>query len=322
MKINPHPVQVMHRFSVHSEVVTDTRTGLMWTRNAALSEFPLTWTEALDFVAGQNRSRACGHDDWRLPNRRQLFSLMSREQINPSLPAGHPFENVFTGYYWTATSCARLPDQAWYVHLGGARVFKGMKHGSYMVWPVRPAADVPMQVLPTGQRHCYDPRGRKIDCANSGQDGAFQSGRSMAFPRFTAEGALVSDRATGLTWTKIADGAGEFLDWTSARQRVAQMNQQQAHGYTDWRLPHIVELESLTDMDTHSPALPAGHPFVKVGDACWSGTTSRYDTEYAWVLYLRDGAVGVGYKRLAEFHLWPVRGKPFHPAAEVVIGEG
>jgi hypothetical protein len=30
-------------------------------------------------------------------------------------------------------SCARLPNQAWYIHLGGARVFKGMKHGSYMV---------------------------------------------------------------------------------------------------------------------------------------------------------------------------------------------
>ncbi len=144
----------------------------------------------------------------------------------------------------------------------------------------------------------------------------------MTAPRFAIEGALVFDRATGLTWTKIADEVGGPLDWTSARQRVERLNQQQGHGYTDWRLPHIVELESLTDMDTHSPALPAGHSFVEVGDACWSGTTSRYDTDYAWVLYLRDGAVGVGYKRLAEFYLWPVRGTPFFPEADAVMGEG
>ena len=57
--------------------------------------------------------------------------------INPSLPTGAPFENVFAGYYWTATTCSRFKNQAWYIHLGGGRIYRGMKYGSYMVWPVR-----------------------------------------------------------------------------------------------------------------------------------------------------------------------------------------
>lgn len=33
----------------------------------------------------------------------------------------------------------------------------------------------------------------------------------------------------------------------------------------------------------------------------WSSTTSMYESRYAWVLYMRDGAVGVGFKPLSEF---------------------
>ncbi|MCA1792906.1 MAG: DUF1566 domain-containing protein [Desulfotignum sp.] len=66
-------------------------------------------------------------------------------------------------------------------------------------------------------------------------------------------------------------------------------------------------LEGITDMDCHSPALPPDHGFVEVQDFYWSATTSMVDRDYAWVLYTVDGAVGVGYKPLSEFYLWPVR---------------
>jgi hypothetical protein len=85
------------------------------------------------------------------------------------------------------------------------------------------------------------------------------------------------------------------------------MNKTRAHGFSDWRLPTIGELERLTDLDCHSPALPASHPFFHVQDYYWSTTTSAYDSQYAWVLYTRDGVVGVGYKPLKEFYVWPVR---------------
>ncbi len=293
------------RFTPSGDTVQDRLTGLVWTQDAAPAEFPLTWTEALDAVRDMNHENAFGHSDWRLPNRRELFSLVSHVQINPALAADHPFGNVFTGYYWSATTCARLPNQAWYVHLGGARLFKGMKHGSYMVWPVRGDS---VNVYRTGQTRCFDADGTPVPCDGTGQDGDRRTGLPWPSPRFETGGETVHDRLTGLTWLRNADLTGKPLTWHDAVETVRQMNTERTHGHADWRLPDIRELESLTDMDAHSPALPREHPFTNVQPFYWSGTTSMYDTTYAWTLYLIDGPVGVGYKERPEFYLWPVRG--------------
>ncbi len=114
--------------------------------------------------------------------------------------------------------------------------------------------------------------------------------------------------ATGLTWSKNANIYRETVDWRSAFDLVLQMNKEWKYGYNDWRVPNIVEFESLTDMGRHSPALPIDHLFIDVKDFYWSSTTSMYDMSYAWALYMIDGAVGVGHKPLPEFYLWPVRG--------------
>ena len=297
----------MTRFEALADVVYDRQTGLMWTRSAAVSDFPLAWEEALTFIKDMNNESRFGYSDWKLPDRRELFSIVSRDTINPSLPAGHPFFDIFPGYYWTSTSCARVPDQAWYIHFGGARVFKGMKHNAYMVWPVRVADGDGKRTLPTGQRNCYDANGHKIACKSTGQDGEFQPDTPSG-PRFDSSADVVYDRLTGLTWMKNADIGDGMIDWQAAFGAVKEINLNTAGGYDDWRLPDIVELESLIDMDRHSPALPADFSFINVREFYWSSTTSRYDTDYAWVLYLIDGAVGVGYKVLKDFYLWPVRG--------------
>ena len=299
----------MNRFEEQNEVVIDKKTGLTWTKNASLSDFPMTWDEALAFIKDLNHSGLYGYNDWKLPNRKELLSVTSHETINPSLPPYHPFENVFNSYYWTSTSCARLPDQAWYIHLGGARVFKGMKYGSYMVWPVRIAENHNnSQVLQTGQKHCYNENGIIIDCYNTGQDSQFQSGLNYDKNRFTEKTHFIQDNATGLTWLKDANIYKGTMDWKATFDRVLHMNREQQYGQNDWRVPNILELESLTDMGQHSPALPIDHLFMGVQDFYWSSTSSMYDTNYAWVLYMVDGAVGVGHKPLSEFYLWPVRG--------------
>ena len=45
------------RFGLRDDEVIDQLTGLIWCRNANLAEFPLTWQEALDFVADMNREQ-------------------------------------------------------------------------------------------------------------------------------------------------------------------------------------------------------------------------------------------------------------------------
>jgi hypothetical protein len=125
------------RFSVQGDLIFDELTKLTWAKDANLAGFPLTWNESLAYVDNINQRKFFGYSDWKLPSRKQLFCLVSHMQVNPALPKDHPFMNVFNGYYWTSTEVARYPLQAWYVHFGGGRVFKGMKHGSYMVLPVR-----------------------------------------------------------------------------------------------------------------------------------------------------------------------------------------
>jgi hypothetical protein len=298
----------MMRYDIFPDSVADRASGLMWSRDAALTEYPLTWTEALAWIDDLNRMRLAGFHDWRLPNRRELFSLITHTAINPALPPGHPFTNVFPAYYWTSTTVSRLPDQAWYVHLGGARVFKGMKSGSYMVWPVRRTDDVPEVIYWTGQQRCYSAAGALRECAGSGQDGEFRAGLAWPVPRFEVQDDVAVDRLTGLVWTLDADPAAGPVTWEAAGRIVSEVNASRKYGFSDWRLPHIRELESLCDMQHYSPALPQDHPFREVREFYWSCTTSRYDPGYAWTLYALDGNVGVGYKPGADFHLWPVRG--------------
>ena len=79
------------RFSQENETVLDHLTGFTWSRDANLGGFPMPWQEAIAFIAGMNRRKWAGFDDWRLPNRRELRSLMSYQTKKPPLPEGHPF---------------------------------------------------------------------------------------------------------------------------------------------------------------------------------------------------------------------------------------
>lgn len=299
-----------NRFEASEYTVTDRKTGLMWVKNAGISEFPLTWKEAFEFTEDLNRDAHGGFTDWRLPNRRELFSLVSHENINPTLDSGHSFVNVFQGYYWTASTCARVPAQAWYVHFGGGKVYRGMKYASNMVWPVREPSPGRVQIPFSGQAHCFDENGDAAPCEKHPlQHGALSSGIPWPAPRFEVANGYILDRLTGLTWTRKACSDARFLTWKDAHEVIAGMNQRHAYGFSDWRVPAIRELESLADLGRHSPALPGGHPFSEVSDFYWSGTTSMYEQRYAWAFYTKDGAVGVGFKGNPEFSLWPVRGQ-------------
>ncbi len=294
----PWPVP---RFETQEDTVIDLLTGLIWPRNANLAEFPLSWQEALDFVSRMNRDQLLAYNDWRLPNRRELRSLISHQTKRPALPANHPFINIFLSWYWSSTTAAINTSHAWYVNMDGGRMFYGGKDQSFMLWPVRGQGN---GVLPgTGQIACYNERGEIIDCAGTGQDGEYSSSRFWCSPRFEVDQKCVADKLNNLCWRQAADLCGPVL-WQEALAEVEQMNQQ--GDSPDWRLPNINELESLIDCATHSPALPVGYPFDSLEDVYWSSTSSLYEPDWAWALYLDKGAVGVGMKAQAKFHVWAV----------------
>ncbi|MGE5174402.1 MAG: DUF1566 domain-containing protein [Betaproteobacteria bacterium] len=291
------------RFELENDIVTDRLAGLVWTKDANLAEYPLTWQEALDYIKDMNRKKSFGFSDWRLPNRHELRSLMSHQTRKPALPEGHPFQNVFLGWYWTSTTAAKDSAYAWYVHMEGARMFYGHKEQFFLLWPVRGQGN---GILPaTGQTECYDSSGRPVPCAGTGQDGEFRFGMPWPVPRFEVLGNTVIDHATNICWPRTADLTGRPVTWKEALETVAALNKRSS-GEQRWRLPNINELESLVDCSRHSPALLQGHPFIHVRDGYWSSTTSMFEPDWAWALYFAKGAVGVGQKWGAHFHAWPV----------------
>jgi hypothetical protein len=292
------------RFKTDGETVNDRLTGLTWPVNANLAGFPLAWQEALDFAAAMNGRAEFGCTDWRLPNRRELRSLISYRARRPALPDDHPFANVVLNWYWTSTTAAINPAYAWYLHMDGARMFYGGKNQFYLVWPVRGVSGV----LPaTGQDGCFDALGGRISCTDQVQDGGSLSGTAWPEERFVVEGSVVRDRLTGLQWLRRASLSRDEVSWAEALKLVVEMNGQGKEAGRSWRLPNINELESLVDSSTHSPALPKGHPFEQVRQVYWSSTTSCYEPDWAWALYLTKGALGVGIKRDRNFHVWPVK---------------
>lgn len=292
------------RFVLQGETVRDRLTGLIWSRDANPNGFPVNWQEAFDAIAAMNRDNYLGCNDWRLPNRLELRSLMSYQSRKPALPAGHLFANIFLGWYWSATSAAINPAYAWSVHLEGARMFYGGKDQYYLFWPVRGTGNGLLHR--TGQKLCYDSRGGIIQGAGSGQDGDYRLGHHWPVPRFVPGELTVLDRLTDLCWARQTDLSDGPVSWQQALDLVQGMNRSRFAGIDRWRLPNINELESLVDCAAHSPALPADHPFISLREGYWSATTSFFETDWAWVLYLVKGACGVGHKPGRTFFVWPV----------------
>ncbi len=82
--------------------VTDTFTGLMWQRNTAnTGEDKLTWMQALQFCEDLEFA---GYKDWRLPNVRELSSIVNYNRANQAI------NSVFvvgSHLYWTSSTNMR-----------------------------------------------------------------------------------------------------------------------------------------------------------------------------------------------------------------------
>lgn len=296
------------RFQLLGQTVRDRLTGLIWTQKANFTDFPIQWTEALESVSGMNRDSFEGHTDWRLPNRRELRSLISYQTRDPALPRPIPFMDVFLGWYWTGTTAAINPAYAWYVHLEGGRMFYGRKSEFRLVWPVRGKG---RGALPaTGQKECFDSEGSTIPCRGTGQDGELQLGAPWPEPRFQPTSDTVLDRLTGLVWTRCADLGGGWTTWEEAFGIMAELNAKRLGGRMDWSLPTINEMESLVDASRHTPAVQAGHPFHDVREAYWTSTSSGFEPDWCMALYMFKGAVGVGQKKDPNFSVWAVSRGP------------
>ena len=89
-------------------IVTDSTTGLVWQDDAIGNS--MTWESAITHCEGLSLG---GHEDWRLPNIKELTSLVEDTKSYPSID--DIFESKVSSFYWSSTTNADNSANAWYV---------------------------------------------------------------------------------------------------------------------------------------------------------------------------------------------------------------
>jgi hypothetical protein len=133
----------------NGEAVLDKETGLVWQQAPETPPNPttaVTWPEAQLIC---NTSDVGGRTGWRLPTLQELTSLQDPAIASPGpiLPPGHPFSNVQSAAYWSATSDARDFTGAWFVafNVAGANIVAKVGAFTRHVWCVRGGSGVDSQ---------------------------------------------------------------------------------------------------------------------------------------------------------------------------------
>ncbi|QHI70920.1 DUF1566 domain-containing protein [Tichowtungia aerotolerans] len=215
----------------HSDgTVSDLGAGLMWTQDPGEKK---TWTEA---VAGAEKCKTGGYDDWRLPTIKELYSLVNFSGIDPdprSATGTVPFidTDFFKFQYGKEEDGDRIIDSQWATStiyegkvMRGARAMFGVNFADGRIKGY-PVDDMPG----CGAKTFYVIYVRGNE--KYGQNDFVDNGDGT-----------VTDRATGLTWMQADSGKG--MDWEEALEYAEKMK---FAGHDDWRLPNAKELQSIVD---------------------------------------------------------------------------
>lgn len=118
--------------------ITDNATGLMWAKdgNAAGCNNGNTklWADAIDWAEGLSFA---GHSDWRLPNVKELRSIVDFSKKDPCIDTTY-FPNTKGDYYWTSTTWNLVTTNAWNVQfIYGRSRYSDKSTGNFYVRAVR-----------------------------------------------------------------------------------------------------------------------------------------------------------------------------------------
>lgn len=143
----------------------------------------------------------------------------------------------------------------------------------------------------------------------AGDDATYQP--AISSPSYTNNGdGTVTDNVTGLMWVR-SSGSATYA-WVNALSSCAvTMNSPGFAGYTDWRLPNVLELMSIVDYGA------ANAPFISqssfpdtVSGRYWTSTTYITNITLAWVVNFNTGAAYNGLSKATNYPVRCVRGGP------------
>jgi hypothetical protein len=210
----------------------------------------MTWSNAVTYC--QNLELA-GYADWRLPSGHELFSIFDHDHNPALLTATFPTNNA--EYWWTANEQVGDSTKAWVVNAGGGI-----------------GAHPKSETISAGGTKRFHAR-----CVRN---------IPVSMPiSFTANGnGTVTDSNTGLVWQQ-----GEVtptVTWVAALTYCKNLS---LGNHTDWRLPNIKELRSISD-DTRSGSPLDSTYFPGVQAArYWSSTTLFGHATSAWFVDFTGG---------------------------------
>jgi alpha-tubulin suppressor-like RCC1 family protein len=139
----PEPEPVSDRLKDKGDgTVIDVETGLQWLKDANIAKAKMPWQSAKQYIKDMNEGKLdnFGHDDWRLPTIKELASLFDKEQFYPTLPIGHPFNNVDkSSYYWSSSAGFNIVGYVWVADMAtGSIKYDYISYCNFQqVWPVR-----------------------------------------------------------------------------------------------------------------------------------------------------------------------------------------
>jgi hypothetical protein len=112
--------------------IQDQETGLVWEQAPPIGN-NYNWGGAvfrcMNLIVGNRKG-------FRLPTDSELASLVDKTQHDPTLPSGHPFPNVTSDFYWTATTSTD-PAVAVGVQFSNGFVYGFNKNALEACWCVR-----------------------------------------------------------------------------------------------------------------------------------------------------------------------------------------
>lgn len=276
----------------NGQTTTDNVTGLVWQRSGDINgDGTINVSDKLSQAAAVtycNDLTLGGISDWRLPDIKTLYSLMSFYGSDATT-AGENIPFINTDYfefgYGDTSAGERAIDSQWattsiYVDtvMGGQQAMFGLN-----------LADGRIKGYPTQNKTFY------VKCV-SGNEAYGQND-------FTDNNdGTISDSTTGLTWQQQ-----DSEDTKSWQEALSYCNALEEAGYSDWRLPDAKELHSIVDY-TRSPAttnsaaideLFAASSYKSVlGETdwgyYWTSTTHATTTSGASAVYISFGRA-LGY---------------------------
>ena len=116
---------------LNGEAVKDAVSGLVWEREPDYI-FDV-WDQSIKRCATKTVG---GQQGWRAPSIDEIKTLIDLDQQDPSLPAGHPFRNIKSGVYWTATPHLKDDIVAWQLSFLSGQPVTDQKSGMRRMWCV------------------------------------------------------------------------------------------------------------------------------------------------------------------------------------------